>query len=238
MGSAARAESYGVGNITGVISMPGGAVPALRIYAIAVDRKTYRTIETPANETRFTITDVPAGRYHVVGYPYLAKDGSVDGAVAWTRAARCIKGPCDHSLIEVKIVAAKNVEGVLLADWYVPANLLPPDPATVREKPPLMVDCEKEKTQAGRDGCHQRAFEEADRMVNRHFERVMRALERFPKCHEDLRDAQYAWGKYRDQHCAYEGIMGAQGRTVRCLREMTETRAIYLQGQSPVGCNK
>ena len=66
----------------------------------------------------------------------------------------------------------------------------------------------------------------------------MRALEAHPKCHEELRNAQVAWVRFRDQQCAFEGSMGQKGRTIRCLRELTEARALYLQGQSPVGCSR
>jgi uncharacterized protein YecT (DUF1311 family) len=65
---------------------------------------------------------------------------------------------------------------------------------------------------------------------------VMRALEKHPRCHEELRSAQMAWVHFRDQQCAFEGSMGQRGRIIRCLRELTEARAAYLQGQTPVGC--
>lgn len=233
---AARADTYGVGSISGTITFPGETVPALRIYAFSTDGRPLRMIETPRNESKFTLTDLPVGQYHVVAFPY-DKEAGVE-AVAWTHAARCIQGPCDHSLVVVKVAAASTSGGVLLADWYVPAGILPPDPVGSREKVASPLDCEKEKTALARDACHQRAHEAADKAVNKHFERVMRALEKFPRCHEELRSAQLAWLRFRDQQCAFEGSMSQKGRTVRCLRELTEARANYLQGQSPVGCNK
>jgi uncharacterized protein YecT (DUF1311 family) len=235
-GGAVRADSYGLGNISGTITYPGDTVPALRIYAFTTDGRAQRMIETPKNETKFVLADLPVGQYHVVAFPY-EKQGTIE-AVGWTRAARCIKGPCDHSLVPVTVTAAATATGVLLSDWYVPRELLPIDPTTVREKGVAVVDCEKEKTPAARDTCHQRAADAADRVVNKHFERVMRALETHPKCHEELRSAQLAWVRFRDQQCAFEGSMSQKGRTVRCLRELTEARALYLQGQSPVGCNR
>jgi uncharacterized protein YecT (DUF1311 family) len=235
-GGAIRADSYGLGNIAGTISHPGESVPALRIYAFTTDGRPLRMIETPRNETKFLLADLPVGQYHVVAFPY-EKNGGFE-AVAWTRAASCIKGPCDHSLVPVTVTAATTASGVLLADWYVPSALLPPDPAGPRAKAPLAMDCEKERTAAARDACHQRAAEAADKAVNKHFERVMRALETHPRCHEELRNAQLAWVRFRDQQCAFEASMTQKGRTVRCLRELTEARALYLQGQSPVGCSK
>jgi len=233
---AVEAQSYGMGSISGTITFPGDYVPALRVYAIATNGKALKMIETPKSQNKFTIGDIPTGQYHVVAYPY-EKEASFEG-VAWTKAARCIKGPCDHSLVPVNVVAGQTADGVLLADWYVPASMLPPDPATPTEKPPAPVDCEKFKTAAERDGCHQRAVEAAEKVINRNFERVMRVLERYPRCHDDLRNAQVAWLRYRDQHCAYEGSMGQKGRVVRCLRELTESRAIYMEGLSALGCNK
>jgi len=230
------AQSYGVGTISGTITFPGEYVPALRVYAISTDGRAHKMIETPKSQNKFTIADIPSGQYHVVAYPY-QKDASFD-AVAWTKAARCIKGPCDHSLVPVNVVAGKVVDNVLLADWYVPANMLPADPASPREKAAAPVDCEKGKTAAERDGCHQRAMEEADKVINQHFARVMRVLERYPRCHDDLRNAQLSWVRFRDQQCAFEGSMAQKGRVVRCLRELTEARAAYMQGLSALGCNK
>jgi uncharacterized protein YecT (DUF1311 family) len=236
VGAPARADTYGLGNIAGTISSPGDSVPALRIYAFTSDGRALRMIETPKNETKFLLNDLPVGQYHVVAFPY-EKQGTFE-AVAWTRAAHCIKGPCDHSLVPVTVTAASTAGGVVLADWYVPSTLLPPDPAGPHEKPAPAADCEKEKTARARDACHQRAADAAEKMVNRQFERVMRALEAHPKCHDELRSAQLAWVRFRDQHCAYEGSMGQKGRVIRCVRELTEARALYLQGQSPVGCNR
>lgn len=236
-GRAAAADPYGVGTIAGQITYPGESVPALRIYAIAVDGKMHRSVTTPTDQRKFTIEDIPVGRYHVVAYRYEKKEGQPP-AVAWTRAARCVKGPCDHSLVTVNVVAARTADGVLLADWYVPAEILPPDPATTPQKEAPAVDCEKERDAAGRDGCHRRWHELADKEVNRHYERVMKALAAYPKCHEDLKDAQLAWLRYRDQHCAFEGTTGPRGRAIRCLRELTETRAAYLQAHTPLGCQK
>jgi uncharacterized protein YecT (DUF1311 family) len=233
---AARAQSYGVGTISGTITYPGDNVPALRVYAIGTDGKALKMIETPKAQSKFTIADLPSGQYHVVAYPY-EKEASFQG-VAWTKAARCIKGPCDHTLVPVSVSAGKVVDDVLLADWYVPAGMLPPDPAVPRDKPAQVVDCEKGKTAADRDGCHQRAVEAADRVINQNFARAMRVLERYPRCHDDLRNAQLAWLRYRDQHCAFEGAMAAKGRVVRCLRELTEARSIYMQNVSPLSCNK
>jgi uncharacterized protein YecT (DUF1311 family) len=235
-GGAVRADTYGIGNITGTITYPGESVPALRIYAFTTDGRALKMIETPKNETKFVLADLPVGRYHIVAFPY-EKQGSIE-AVAWTKAAHCIKGPCDHALVPVTVTAAATAEGVLLSDWYVPRELLPIDPTTVREKGEAIVDCEKEKTSAARDACHQKATDAADKVVNKHFERVMRALETHPRCHEEFRSAQLAWVRFRDQQCTFEGSMSQKGRIVRCLRELTEARALYLQGQTPLGCSK
>jgi len=231
----AGAQPFGVGSISGTITFPGDYVPPLRVYAISTDGRAHKMIETPKAQNKFTIDDIPSGQYHVVAYPY-QKEASFE-AVAWTKAARCVKGPCDHSLVPVNVVAGKTVDGVLLADWYVPAKMLPADPAAPREKA-AAVDCEKGKTAADRDACHQRAVDAADKVINENFVRVMRVLERFPRCHDDLRNAHLAWVRFRDQHCAFEGTMAQKGRVVRCLRELTEARAAYMQSLSALGCNR
>src|SRR6185369_8380927 len=88
----------GGGSITGVISAPGEYVPALRVYAIGLDGKTRRMVVTEQNQTKFTIEELPPGKYHVVGHPDW-RNGLPQKSVGWTRAAQCVKGPCDHTPI-------------------------------------------------------------------------------------------------------------------------------------------
>jgi uncharacterized protein YecT (DUF1311 family) len=236
------ARAYGAdaqgGSISGVISSPGDYVPALRVYAIGLDGKTHRVVVTEQNQTKFTIEDVPAGKYHVVGYPDW-RNGLAQKSVGWTRAAQCVKGPCDHAPIPVNVAAGKPSDGVLLADWYAPAGRLPPEPADRPEKLAITgADCETLGNGAEADACHQRAYEAEDRAVTAQYDRLVKALAPHPPCRDELQKAERAWLKFRDEHCSYEGAVAEKGRTVRCLRELTIARTAYLQRQSGDRCKR
>jgi uncharacterized protein YecT (DUF1311 family) len=236
--AALAADPKGTGTISGVISGPGDRIPSLRVYAIGVDGKIHRMVVTEQNQTKFTIDDVPAGKYHVVGYPDW-REGLPQKSVGWTRATQCVKGPCDHSPIPVSVVAGKPSEGIVLADWYAPAGRLPAEPAERSEKVAVTGnDCETLGTRAEADACHQRAFEAEERALGAQFERLQKALAAHPACRDDLQKAQRAWSRFRDDHCAYEGAVTDKGRAVRCLRELTIARTAYLQRQSGESCNR
>lgn len=237
-GRALAAEpAKGLGSISGVITSPGAYVPALRVYAIGLDGKTHRMVLTEQNQTKFTIDEVPAGKYHVVGYPNW-REGLAEKSVGWTKAAQCVKGPCDHSPIPVSVVAGKASDGIVLADWYAPAGRLPAEPAPRSEKVAITGnDCETLGTRAEADACHERAYQAEDQALGVQYDRLMKALASHPGCRDDLQKAQRAWVKFRDDHCAYEGAITDKGRTVRCLRELTIPRTAYLERQSGERCN-
>jgi uncharacterized protein YecT (DUF1311 family) len=224
------------GSISGLISSPGEYIPALRVYAIGVDGKTHRMITTEQNQAKFTIDDVPPGKYHVVGYPSW-REGLPAKAVGWTRASQCVKGPCDHNPLPVTVAAGKPSDGILLADWYAPAGRLPAEPVAREEVPP-QGDCEKLGSQSESDACHLHAYEREDKDLNIQYEKLNKAMAPHPACRDELQKAERAWLKFREQHCAFEGAIGDKGRITRCLRELTIARTAYLQRQHPEDCRK
>jgi uncharacterized protein YecT (DUF1311 family) len=234
--AAEPAKGAAAGSISGIISSPGEHIPALRVYAIGLDGKTHRMVTTEENQAKFTIEDLPAGKYHVVGYPSW-REGLSLKSVGWTRAAQCIKGPCDHAPIAVNVAPGKLADGVLLADWYAPPGRLPAEPAAREELPPE-GDCEKLGSQVESDGCHLHAYEGEDRSLNVQYDKLMKAFAAHPGCRNELQKAELAWLKFRDQHCAFEGAVGEKGRITRCLRELTIARLAYLQRQRPDDCHK
>jgi uncharacterized protein YecT (DUF1311 family) len=222
------------GSIAGTVGFPGEEVPALRIYAIAVEGGAHYSVTSARKQTRFVLKSVPAGRYFVVAYP-VARGESPAGAGGWTRFVPCgMSVQCkDHSLIPVIVTAGKTTTGVEVSDWYAPAGSLPPEPTRPAAKPAPAVDCAAQGSQVGEDACNLKAYQDADVVLNREYQRLMLDLAKAPRCRNQLRDAQRAWIRFRDEQCNYEGAIGAKGRTTQCLREFTTQRADYLTRQAP-----
>ena len=124
------------GSITGLIKYPDESLPPMRVYAISLDGAPhYRTI-TRANDTRFTIRNVPAGRYFVVAYT----DEAPGLAGGWSKAVPCgLSVRCkDHSLIAVMVAASGTATGIIVADWYAAAGAFPSEPSSF--KPVVKAD--------------------------------------------------------------------------------------------------
>lgn len=226
------------GSISGVVGFPGEEIPALRIYAIAVDGKTHYSVTSARKQPRFSITDVPPGRYFIVAYPVTKGDTPAE-AGGWTRFVQCgMSVQCkDHSLVPVTVTAGGTAAGVNVADWYAQAGTLPPEPSRASPRDAPAGDCAARGSQIEEDACNLKAYEAADRILNQEYHRLMVDLAKAPACRNQLRDAQRAWIRFRDEHCRYEGGVGAKGRTTQCLRELVVQRAEYLKRQTPDLCN-
>ena len=237
-GGVAAGQTDDGGSISGTISFPGDGFPALHVYALPTRGGPPRMVATAAGQTTFTIDRVPTGTYHVVASP-ADKRATPMEAGAWTRASACTKGPCSHVPLTIQVTAGKTSTGVLVNDWYAPPGTLPPEPAGAAPgEPPPPTDCDKLGSQLAEDSCQRRAFEAAQQVLVRNFERAMKALDTHLPCRDRLQNAQRAWVRFRDEQCAYEGSIGEKGRTTRCLRQLTESRAAYLGGQAVVNsCN-
>jgi uncharacterized protein YecT (DUF1311 family) len=224
------------GAIAGVIGFPSEEIPALRIYALAVDGKSHYMVDTARKQAKFSIPGIAAGRYFVVAYIVVKTESEID-AGGWTRFVPCgMNVRCsDHALIPVVVAAGETASGVNVADWYAPAGTFPPEPVRASAAAPT-EGCSGKGSQMEEDACNLKAYEAADRTLNAQYRRLMAALDKLPRCRERLREAQRAWIRFRDEHCRYEGATGYKGRTTECLVEMTAQRAGYLK-HDPETCN-
>ncbi len=111
------------GAIQGRLGYPAGYIPPLQIVAFNLDTHYWYWMGTAKNQTTYTFTDLPPGRYHVVAYLY-----GQDAGAAYTHYD-ITTGTGDHSLVEVIVRPGQTTTGVDLVDWFVPEGTLPPNPA-------------------------------------------------------------------------------------------------------------
>ena len=236
--AAAAAAQGQRGSISGTIGFPSEEIPALRVYAIAVDGKTHHATATGRKQSRFVIKEVPPGQYYVVAYPASHRETPLE-AGGWTRFVQCgMNANCkDHALVPVTVTAGQAAAGANVADWYAQPGTFPPEPSQKPKPSAATADCGSKKSQLEEDACNLKAHEAADKVLNREYQRLIVDLAKAPACRNQLRDAQRAWIRFRDEHCRYEGGTGPKGRMTQCLRELTEQRANYLQRQTPDMCN-
>ena len=234
------AQTPRAGSISGTISYPSEWIPPLRIYALTEGGRAHFAVTTTENQNRFTIQGIPAGKYFVVAYPISKADAPLE-AGAWTQFVQCgMTTQChDHSLIPVAVTAGKTATGVKVEDWDAPPGTFPPEPISDLQHAAVSADCGKAGSRLEEDSCNVKAYEVADKALNKEYQRVMTTLESqgLPACKERLRAAQRAWIKFRDEHCHYEGTTGYTGRWAVCMKEATELRTDYLKQQSPDWCH-
>jgi hypothetical protein len=107
------------GSIEGSIGYPSEEIPAMHIYAIALDGGgPARKVETSRAQTSFSIPNLPPGRYHVIAYPVGEGDAGMTGG--WTNFVTCgMTAQClQHDLLPVTVVAGKATAGIRIEDWY------------------------------------------------------------------------------------------------------------------------
>jgi hypothetical protein len=102
------------GNITGMLSYPDEIPPGLRVVAFNLNTKYWYWVSTMAQQDRYTITDLPAGKYHIVAYDAEGRAGAYADE--------------NHQLIEVEVKAGEMTGGVDILDWQAPTGSFPPDP--------------------------------------------------------------------------------------------------------------
>ncbi len=121
----AAVPGAGLGSLSGRLSYPGEAIPALRVAAFTPARDQVYVVDTAANQPTFQVPGLPPGTYHVVAY-------TLDGRLSagYTQAVPCgLLASCsDHSLIDVVVNAGQDTPGVDPGDWYAPPGAFPPLP--------------------------------------------------------------------------------------------------------------
>src|SRR5437868_13654267 len=86
--AAAALAQDGTGSISGIVGFPSEEVPAMRVYALAVDSNTSYSVNTQPQQVKFTIQGISPGQYFIVAYANLAQ-GDPNIAGGWTRFVQC-----------------------------------------------------------------------------------------------------------------------------------------------------
>jgi hypothetical protein len=118
----------GTGSIEGSIGYPSEEIPAMHIYAIALDGGAARKVETRRAQASFSIPNLPAGRYHIIAFPVGEGDSGMTGG--WTNFVTCgMTAQClQHDLLPVTVVAGKATAGIRIEDWYANPGSFPAEP--------------------------------------------------------------------------------------------------------------
>ena len=114
------------GSISGQLSYPSEFIPPLRVVAFNIQTGQFYYVDTVNNQGAYTITNLPAGIYHVVAY----MQGNNYGG-GYTHAVPCgLSVACtDHNLIDIHLNPGDNLTGINPGDWYAPDGTFPPNPA-------------------------------------------------------------------------------------------------------------
>lgn len=126
---APSASAENTGSISGRLSYPSEAIPALRIVAFSVDSDAWYSMDVPMNTFEYTLTDLPAGTYHVVAY-VLPSDTFPPLAGGYSEMVLCgLSVDCtDHSLADVIVTAGQDTPDINPGDWYAAEGFFPPMP--------------------------------------------------------------------------------------------------------------
>jgi len=115
------------GSISGLLSYPSDFLPPLRVVAFsATNFSFYYYVDTTLNQHEYTITDLPAGVYHIVSY-------QIDSTIlagGYTQMVLCgLAYSCtDHSFIDVTVTAGETTPDINPGDWYADPGTFPPMP--------------------------------------------------------------------------------------------------------------
>ena len=115
------------GSISGNLSYPSDFLPPMRVVAFdATNTLNYSYVDTLQGQSDYTISELPAGVYHVVSY--LMDSTTLVGG--YTQMVPCgLQAGCeDHSLIDVTVVAGQTTTDINPGDWYADAGTFPPRP--------------------------------------------------------------------------------------------------------------
>jgi len=126
--SAQGASKPADAEVEATVRFPGEARTAAVVYARNLDTGAVSSIHTEAGQPRFVIK-LPAGRYWLFAEP--DDPGAPDLLGAFTEWSRCRMTPrvdgsraCDsHALAEVA-VARNKMQGLVIDDWFLPANVV------------------------------------------------------------------------------------------------------------------
>lgn len=102
-------------SITGAIRIGTRAAPTMRVCAMAVSGADHHCVPTTGGAMQYRIDNIPAGRYHLVGW---VRDDRLK-LVAHADIVRCVRAPCPpDQLREVSVAAGQAVTGIDLSASY------------------------------------------------------------------------------------------------------------------------
>ncbi len=102
-------------SIAGAIRIGTRAAPAMRVCAMAVSGGDHHCTMTSAGAAQYRIDDVPAGRYHLIGW---ARGGDMK-LLAHADIIRCLMPPCPpDELRVVEVAKGQTVTGIDLSAPY------------------------------------------------------------------------------------------------------------------------
>ncbi len=124
-----QATSSEMGTITGKLTYPADAMPAMRVAAYKVSTGEVSFMDTAAGQTSYSF-DLPAGIYHVVAYSIGGAGFPSGVAGGYTQAVLCgFSGGCnDHSLADVNVTAGATASDINPGDFFQPEGTYPPMP--------------------------------------------------------------------------------------------------------------
>lgn len=114
-----QATSSEMGTITGKLTYPADAMPAMRVAAYKVSTGEVSFMDTAAGQTSYSF-DLPAGIYHGVAYSIGGAGFPSGVAGGYTQAVLCgFSGGCnDHSLADVNVTAGATVSDINPGDFF------------------------------------------------------------------------------------------------------------------------
>ena len=130
IGGGGRDNIPPLGTVSGTLTYPADALPAMRIAFFPLDGGNPAYTDTAAGQSSYRM-DLPTGQYTVVAYSLGGGSFPSGMAGGYTQAVPCgLTDSCtDHSLVPVTIVAGEVVTNINPGDWNVPAGTFPPMPS-------------------------------------------------------------------------------------------------------------
>lgn len=99
----------------------------MRVVAFdAANYSNYFYVDTLHGQAEYTISELPAGMYHIVSY--LMDSDTLAGGYTQMVPCRLQAGCDDHSFIDVTVTAGQTTTDIDPGDWYADAGAFPPMP--------------------------------------------------------------------------------------------------------------
>ncbi len=106
-------------SIAGAIRIGTRAAPAMRVCAMAVSGSGQHCTTSSAGAAQYRIDDIPAGRYHLIGW---VRDGDMK-LLAHADITRCVMPPCPPD--ELRVVEVSEGQAVTGIDLTAPYSEVP-----------------------------------------------------------------------------------------------------------------